>query len=59
MADEPENQAPASEHAKADPQRPDSGPDGRALADDPPGKGRIHRPKLSLRYRSQTFAADL
>lgn len=59
MADEPENQAPASEHAQADRQRPDTVPGDHALADDQPGKGRIHRPKLSLRYRSQTFATDL
>ncbi|MBD3772383.1 MAG: hypothetical protein IE921_02230 [Rhodobacteraceae bacterium] len=59
MADEPENQASANIHIKADRQRRDTIPSDHALAEGQAGKGRVHRPKLSLRYRSQTLATDL
>lgn len=59
MADKPENQASANVGTRADRQRPDTVPNDRALAEGQAGKGRIHRPKLSLRYRSQTLATDL
>lgn len=59
MADKPEKQSPTNGHAAAERQSTAAHPDGDALAAGPPGKVRIHRPKLSLRYRTQTFATDL
>lgn len=59
MADKPENQTADSGHAEANRQHSDTAPNGHALAEDPSGKGRIHRSKLSLRYNPRTFATDL
>jgi len=45
--------------ADADLQSSAAGPDGNDLEFEPSGKVRIHRAKLSLRYRSQTHATNL
>ena len=61
MADEAHNRAKDKTKGDADRQCPATAADANAnaLAENPPAKGRIHRPKLSLRYRPQELATDL
>lgn len=59
MADGLQHQALGRGNAEVDRQSPTADPIGNAPTGEPPGKTRNHRPKLSLRYRSQTLATDL
>lgn len=59
MADDLQHPALGRVKAAVDRQSPTADPNGNAPTGEPPGKTRNHRPKLSLRYRSQTFATDL
>lgn len=59
MADDLQHRALGRVKAEVDRQSPTADPNGNAPTGDPPGKIRNRRPKVSLRYRSQTFATDL
>lgn len=59
MADDLQHQALGRVKVEVDRQSPTADPIGNAPTGEPPGMTRNRRPKLSLRYRSQTFATDL